>query len=401
MCNHKNILIAIWCSKAKFCYSECFIFQVIWKNLYSIRSARDSGTLYAARNLINARNVSADPSTDYYASAAMMDKFSKAYIIAGGLHHFGINSVADNPKENTYEGEIGNKAEMKQYILEQAKVFVTAFTSIDIPDLPDFGARSNEFKCRFCDRGFRGNKQLQKHEKNIHNHPELCNKLQQTSQDQEDGILSYTKLTLTLSLLRLNHNDAISYGDGKRIMLVNNFLLLLYKINNCPKYAFGILETVCQTKILLSERMAHRLIWNRTVNHRGLIDSNHPNDLDIEHCNKVFKDEAHSFRGIFTENTLNRVSRGSLRTQCIIQNFDNQTTTKKASGKHVSADTSQDVQLIVDQLIQQGVFEYIPMRNHNAFINISDSPFYAIDMENIREWLSNSLKKFSTKHFYD
>ena len=124
---------------------------------------------------------------------------------------------------------------------------------------------------------------------------------EQSSETNSDMVLNYTKLVLALGLLRFNHNDAIGTGDGERIMLVNQYLYLLYKQNKCPKYAFGMLETICQSKILLSERLAHRLKWNRTVNHRGKQNTNHPNDLDLEHCDKIFKDEAHSYRGIFTQ----------------------------------------------------------------------------------------------------
>ena len=63
----------------------------------------------------------------------------------------------------------------------------------------------------------------------------------------------------------------------------NKHLYLLYKCNNRSKYAYGLLETPVQSYVLLSERKAYELTWNRTVNCRGAVDTNHPNDLDIEH----------------------------------------------------------------------------------------------------------------------
>ena len=78
-------------------YFKCF--QVIWQTLYSTVSSRDIGTLYAARNVTNSRNVSADPAGNFYASAVMADKFTDAYIVAGALEHFQMNSVADDPKQ--------------------------------------------------------------------------------------------------------------------------------------------------------------------------------------------------------------------------------------------------------------------------------------------------------------
>ncbi|CAG2233680.1 unnamed protein product [Mytilus edulis] len=117
--------------------------------------------------------------------------------------------------------------------------------------------------------------------------------------NESDGVSAYTKLVLTLGLLRMDHNDAIHMGDGSRMLRIDQFLVLYYKYCHCTKYAFGTLETIAQTEVLLTERQAHRLIWNRTVNHKGDANTNHPNDLDVEHCNKVFKDSAHSYRGVF------------------------------------------------------------------------------------------------------
>ena len=36
-------------------------------------------------------------------------------------------------------------------------------------------------------------------------------------------------------------------------------------------------------------------MWNRFVNHKGYLESNHPMDLDVEHDNIAFKTDIHSF----------------------------------------------------------------------------------------------------------
>ena len=76
-------------------------------------SARDTGTLYAARNTLNARNVTKDPSDDFYASEDLIEKVTKAYIITGGLSQFGMDSMEAEPRLNAYTGPIGDKEEMK------------------------------------------------------------------------------------------------------------------------------------------------------------------------------------------------------------------------------------------------------------------------------------------------
>ena len=96
---------------------------------------------------------------------------------------------------------------------------------------------------------------------------------------EKDVILNYTRMTLFLGLLRLNNIDAITINDGQRIMDINMYLCLLYKASKFPKYADRILETIVQSKVLLTERLSDQLIWNRNVSHRGKPETNHPNDL--------------------------------------------------------------------------------------------------------------------------
>ena len=210
--------------------------QVIWQNLYSTVSSRDIGTMFAARNVVNARNVSNDPSGNYYASATMADKFTTAYIVAGGLEHFGIENVAEEAKINAYSGEIGNRHQMKSYILQQARHFVEQYVCIDLDPLPEYGPISNTLKCRNCGKNYKQARGLRKHEHSVHDHADplyddapQAENTSVSSSSNEDMVLNYTKLALSLGLLRLNHNDAIDMGDGARIMLVNQYLYLLYK----------------------------------------------------------------------------------------------------------------------------------------------------------------------------
>ena len=97
---------------------------MIWKILYSTASSKDTGTLYAARNSIDAKNVSKDPSSNYYASSELVDKFTKAYVVSAALSHFKMESMESCPTENTYEGNIGNDVEMKEYLMQNAKQVV-------------------------------------------------------------------------------------------------------------------------------------------------------------------------------------------------------------------------------------------------------------------------------------
>ena len=115
------------------CY-VLFHYQVIWFLLFSTQSARETGTLYAARNSVDAKNVTNDPHTDFYAAAELLRKFSVAYIVCGALDHFGMEKTNDKAADNCYNGEIGNAAYMISYLITQAEQFVNEVAN-DIPEI--------------------------------------------------------------------------------------------------------------------------------------------------------------------------------------------------------------------------------------------------------------------------
>ena len=75
-----------------------------------------------------------------------------------------------------------------------------------------------------------------------------------------------------------------------------------------PKYAKALLEFMAQVQYLLPPSLAYELKWNRCVNHSGLPNSNYPNDLDVEHCNRYSKNEINTYRGEITEKTALRLA---------------------------------------------------------------------------------------------
>ena len=357
--------------------------------------------------------MSKDPASNFYASSELVDKFTKAYIVNAAMNHFGIDSLDGAPTHNSYRGDIGDSKQMREYILSEAACVVKKFTDTDLPTIPETGYQSNDdIVCQKCGKKYKLISSLRNHEETS-----ACNTETETTlkkkkvvkvkkgsrkqDDTSDRILNYSKTALTLGLLKLDHDDAIKLGDGERILRLDSIMFMHYKRFHCTKYAYGMLETILQSKVLLSERLAYRLIWNRVVNHRGKIDTNHPNDLDVEHCNKTFKEEAHSYRGVFTEKTLSRVSRSAMKTESILRNYDSTTKVIRPSGKHTFADVSGDIYTLARQFKTRQVFASIPGRTHSAFQSIEANQLQDLDMQDFRDWLGRSMTKISKKHFYD
>ena len=119
--------------------------------------------MYAARNISNSRNVTA-------ASSVMADTFSDAYIVACALEHFNMESVTAEPQANIYNGQIGDSGEMKRFIMQEARKFVTKYTVFNVCPLPAYGPQSLNLKCRYCDKVYKQALGLRKHEHKAHGH---------------------------------------------------------------------------------------------------------------------------------------------------------------------------------------------------------------------------------------
>ena len=149
----------------------------------------------------------------------------------------------------------------------------------------------------------------------------------------------------------------------------------------------------------MSERLAHRLIWNRSVNNNWQLDSNLPNDLDIEHCNKVFKDEAHSYRGVFTDKVVSRVSRSAMKTDMVLKKYDKVSKVVRPSGRHTPGDVTCDNVTLVQQFKARNSFGYVSGRRHSAFREFKLDQL-SLDMNDFRDWLSRSMKKIAKKQTF-
>ena len=296
--------------------------KVIWEHLYSQENAVDVGTLFNASSILENSQIGEDPFRDFYGSSYLVDKFTVAYIISGALTRFGMSNIDVNTiKENEPdEGHI-----TYDFLKSQAKQFVDEFVQLKHYDVEADAPRSLNLVCQYCYKKFKCRiTALSKHEVKMHGH---C-LLQEEASDvtcTADPIFNYTCVALTLGLIRWEHNDAISLADGERLLLVQKFLTLIYKVSNCPKYAHAMLETQCQAMILLSPRDAYLFKWNRFVNHQGRKNSNYPNDQDMEHLNLIFKTEVKTYRGKFTEKTLESVSKSAEATNEIAKNYDQTT----------------------------------------------------------------------------
>ena len=385
---------------------ELFHFQaewnvVIWKLLFRTNSQKDIGTLYAARNSIDARNVTKDPGSNFYAAEELLNKYTTGYLVAGALAFFDMASIEDEPKINKIDPNSLDKSKVLENLYGTVRSFIDTFTDFKTPDIEDISPSTLLLKCRFCDKVYRkGPKVLRRHEKVCHHYQVAAAHTANNLGCSEDMILNYTKCAMNILLLRLNMNDAIKMGDGGRIYRNIEVMYLYFKATGCYKYAHGCLETLAQVKCLLSPRLAHTLMWNRTVNTEGKVNTNYPKDLDVEHSNKLIKQDLKTYRGEITEKTSTRISRSTDTTSKIAKRMDKITGVRKPSGKHTKRDVKDDVGLLVEQFHKARLFSNIHGRKHSAFPDVCSNPIKMLDPHTLKDWIFNTFRDVSERHFY-
>ena len=66
---------------------------MLMDKFYSVDSAREVGTLYQLKCLINRRNVTKSVSKDYHAIGAFVDLACEGHVIAAALTFFGMTDI--------------------------------------------------------------------------------------------------------------------------------------------------------------------------------------------------------------------------------------------------------------------------------------------------------------------
>lgn len=261
------------------------------------------------------------------------------------------------------------------------------------------------FVCHFpgCDKSFAYNgKRLRDHEA-PHNPPvqdpettppattEVAN--QETSKSLErDDMYSYQCSFLQFAMIIINFFDAIREGDGKRTVRCWKFVLpYLRNDKGSTKYALEALGLLFQVNATLSPRDGHRLVWNRTASLRP--GHNIPLDLLMEFFNKLIKEVRRKLGPNATnQKCITRHCNAIGVNKAVLDNFDDECSIIRRSGKHVMRSSRADLERIVGELLSQQAFLWTPGRTYHHFHNIKSSLLEDFDLQEMFRWIDRHKK---------
>ena len=85
------------------------------------------------------------------------------------------------------------------------------------------------------------------------------------------------------------YSDSIREGDGERVLRCWKYMLPMFHSSRRNNYALESLHLLFQHDFSLLPKQAIELIWSRFVNVHELPGKNIPNDLHMEHLNRLLK----------------------------------------------------------------------------------------------------------------
>jgi hypothetical protein len=128
----------------------------VWNTLYNVNSGKDIGTLYAAKNFLNAKNVPLDPMDNVDAAYDFFEQYTEALIV----------SAYDEVKHDYQNSNSCLPAEQENVMHSLLDKIVDEFA---IPIVQsDMKIDSAMFKCLECDKSYKRMASLRKHQKEKH-----------------------------------------------------------------------------------------------------------------------------------------------------------------------------------------------------------------------------------------
>lgn len=184
--------------------------------------------------------------------------------------------------------------------------------------------------------------------------------------DSKDKKHMYSLQVLTLILLWHGFNDAVHEGDGDRVLIYWKFFAVIFKVTRHTNYFKEANLLQLQYHYLFSQRQAEQLKWCRFVNTKGRMGCNISCNLHIEHLNRRLK-------GIMTGmhcdvHAIERAAKavGVINSVCEMTEKE---VSHVDSGRHRTS-FMKECSMMVDELMEQDVFNEKSGRSHSTFRNI-------------------------------
>ena len=325
-------------------------------------------------------------------------------IVAACLRELGIDEFDDTPSvlkvsdDNTWSDQ--QKKEFVRdlavkicdtYILDHPKheKFISACQQADVrasKQRTDMTAEGR-YKCRYsgCKSTFASSGQCRRNHEAKHIPP------MNVPEDNPTVDLFFEDDPLQQDdMLIMNIQDAISEGDGGRVVRYWKFLFLYLKHDNgSQKYSLEVLYLMFQINAILSPRSAHQLIWNRFTKLRPVHAGHIPLDLNLEFYNKTVKQAIKKLGSNTSKKSINRICHSIYVTKTLMSNFDNEVRMYKTSESMFESQLFKDMKAVVAELLNQNALSRVPGRSYSYYSGTKSSILARFDLQKMYKWIND------------
>lgn len=326
--------------------------QLIWRYVYSTKSAADHGSLYQLRNIIGRTSVVTVPLDDFNACDDFAKLIMTCHILSAATTLLKMSTLEDLPKHpkitNGIDTWMQTNSEREAILEGICMDIIDRFTTIEF---------NKAYK------------------------------------DPTDKVFAYARQVLTLGCMYLEYSDAIREGDGKRIKSCQKYFLPIFIAAGRKNYAIEFFHTIAQHEFVFSPRLSEELLWTRFINVHGIPGHNIPKDLHMEHLNRLVKESIRSLQANKTKKSISRVGRALGTIAPVLANFDQSNAVTSYSGMHKEANINKDKAILLNELLKDKVFQEHGDRAHSQFPNPKDV-LHLLDEGKFKKWLYKHLRTY-------
>jgi L1 cell adhesion molecule like protein len=214
------------------------------------------------------------------------------------------------------------------------------------------------------------------------------------AESSPDFVHTYSCEVLTLGLLWRCYYDAIKEGDGRRIMMLWKYLMLVFKQSGRRNYAKEAAIMLINFNFIFSERKAAQVMTSRFVNTAGRTGHNLPCDLHLEHLNRRLKGVMNHLQSNVQPSAINRAAKSIGVVHNVCSKFESQTSVRKAvneqHGRHNKPSIMKDFNVVNTVLKENEVFKVTTGRKHSQ-ISIKKCLLESIDSDKIEDWIIDKV----------
>ncbi|SMN01813.1 hypothetical protein SPONN_105 [uncultured Candidatus Thioglobus sp.] len=329
-----------------------FNVQLIWRYLYSTKSAADHGSLYQLRNTIGRSSVVTVPLDDFNACDDFFTLIVTTHILSAAMTLLKMSTLEDLPKHPKITDGIDTwmqSASEREAILEcVCSDIIDRFTTIEY---------------------------------------------NKAYESPDDNVFAYAKQMLSQGCIYFEYSDAIREGDGKRVKRSLKYLLPMFIAAGRKNYAIEFFHTIAQHEFIFSPRLAEELLWTRFINVHGTPGHNIPKDLHMEHLNRLVKESIRSLQANKTKKSIARVGRALGTLDPVLANFDKNNDVSSHSGMHREASMKKDRDMLLNELLKDQVFQQHGDRAHAEFPKPKDV-LHQLTKDKFKKWIYDHLRTY-------